>query len=51
LAGLDKHIEEIVEKEQHVPGTKSTESNESTLGIIKYVCFFSQKNLKSIDFH
>ncbi len=35
LAELDKHIEEIVEKEQHLPRTKSTASNDSTSGIIK----------------
>jgi hypothetical protein len=46
LAGLNKHIEEVVEKEQHVPVTKSTGSNESTPGVIKYVCLFFSKEFK-----
>jgi RNA recognition motif-containing protein len=37
LAELNKHIEEVVEKEQHVPRTKSTTSNGSTDGVIKPV--------------
>ena len=37
LMELNKHIEEVVEKEQHVPRTKSTASNESTEGVAKYV--------------
>jgi hypothetical protein len=32
LAELNKHIEEVVEKEQHVPQDKS---NESTEGVTK----------------
>ncbi|CAF3339390.1 unnamed protein product [Rotaria sp. Silwood1] len=35
LAELNKHIEEIVEKEQHIPRTISTTSNESTNNIVK----------------
>ena len=35
LAELNKHIEEVVEKEQHVPRTKSTTSNGSTDDVIK----------------
>ncbi|CAF2731978.1 unnamed protein product [Rotaria sp. Silwood2] len=37
LAELNKHIEEIVEKEQFLPRTISTTSNESTNNVIKYV--------------
>ncbi|CAF0876301.1 unnamed protein product [Adineta ricciae] len=37
LMELNKHIEEVVEKEQHVPRTKSTASNESTEGVAKPV--------------
>ncbi|UJR21382.1 hypothetical protein I4U23_024474 [Adineta vaga] len=37
LVELNKHIEEVVEKEQHVPRTKSTASNESTDGVTKPV--------------
>jgi hypothetical protein len=35
LVELNKHIEEVVEKEQYLPRTKSTTSNESTIGITK----------------
>jgi hypothetical protein len=35
LAELNKHIEEIVEKEKQVPQTKPTTSNGSTDGVIK----------------
>jgi hypothetical protein len=35
LVELNKHIEEVVEKEQHIPRTKSTTSNGSTETVTK----------------
>lgn len=35
VAELSKHIEEVVEKEQHIPRTTSTTSNGSTDVVIK----------------
>jgi hypothetical protein len=35
LAELEKHIEEVVQKEQQVPRTKSTTSNGSTENVAK----------------
>ncbi len=35
LVELNKHIEEVVEKEQHLLRTKSTTSNESTIDLTK----------------
>jgi hypothetical protein len=37
LVELNKHIEEVVEKEQHIPRTKSTTSNGSTETVTKPV--------------
>jgi len=46
LAELNKHIEEVVEKEQHLPRTKSTES---TIGITKPVRILTAKSESSIE--
>jgi hypothetical protein len=35
LVELNKHIEEVVEKERHLLRTKSTASNESTIDLTK----------------
>ncbi|CAF1684233.1 unnamed protein product [Rotaria magnacalcarata] len=49
LMELSKHIEEIVEQEQHVARTKSTTSNDSTQNIIKPVRILSSRSESSTD--
>ncbi|CAF1018818.1 unnamed protein product [Adineta steineri] len=49
IAELEKHIEEVVEKEQHVPRTKSTASNESTDGVIKPVRILTAATASIVD--
>jgi hypothetical protein len=49
LVELNKHIEEVVEKEQHLLRTKSTTSNESTIDLTKPVRILSSRSESLID--
>ncbi|CAF0798815.1 unnamed protein product [Rotaria sordida] len=49
LAELNKHIEEIVEKEQHLSRTTSTTSNESTSSVTKPVRILTARSESSTD--